>query len=299
MKTLIAGCGYVGTALAARLVAEGHEVWALRRTPGPLPEGVEALSADLMDPSTLAVIPEGLDFVFYTAAAGGYEEPRYRAAYVEGPRNLLDALASQRQDLKRVLFTSSTGVYAQQNGEWIDETSPAEQTHFSGSALLEGERVFQSAPWPATIVRLGGIYGPGRAQQLENVRNRIAVCPPEPTYANLIHRDDCAGVLHHLMNLDAPGELYLGVDCEPAERGAMFRWMADLLGVPPPPTAPVDAEGRSARGNKRCSNAKIRAAGYTFAFPTYREGYTEVFAPRGISFEVPEDPEPRPSDASH
>ncbi|MCC6695557.1 MAG: SDR family oxidoreductase [Candidatus Hydrogenedentes bacterium] len=291
MRILIAGCGYVGTALAARLAAESHEVWALRRSPGPLPAGVDAVCADLADPSSLAGLPEELDFVFYTAAAGGYEEPRYRSAYVEGPRNLLNALAHQRQELKRVFFTSSTGVYAQQDGEWIDENSPAEQTHFSGSALLEGERVFQTGPWPATIVRLGGIYGPGRTQQLENVRNRVAVCPAEATYVNLIYRDDCAGILHHLMKMDAPGDLYLGVDCEPAERGAMLRWMADLLGVPPPPTASEEAEGRSARGNKRCSNAKIRGAGYTFAFPTYREGYTEVFAPRSISSEFSQEPQ--------
>ena len=291
MRILIAGCGYVGTVLATRLAAEGHTVWALRRTSRALPAGVEVLCADLADPTTLVNLPEGLDFVFYTAAAGGYEEPRYRAAYVEGPRNLLNALAHQRQEVKRVFFTSSTGVYAQQGGEWIDEASPAEQTHFSGATLLEGEHIFQTAPWPVTIVRLGGIYGPGRTQQLENVRNRVAVCPAEPTYVNLIHRDDCAGILHHLMNTDAPEALYLGVDCEPAERGTMLRWMAELLGVPEPPTASAEAEGRGARGNKRCSNARILSSGYTFAFPTYREGYTDIFAPRRIASESSQEKE--------
>ncbi|GMV91927.1 MAG: hypothetical protein AMXMBFR82_17050 [Candidatus Hydrogenedentota bacterium] len=282
MRILIAGCGYVGSALAARLVADNHEVWGLRRNPDRLPEGVRPIAADITDPDTLRDLPPDLDCVFYTAAAGGYEEARYQAAYVQGPRNLLDALSAQ-DSIKRVFFTSSTGVYAQQDGEWVDETSPSEATHFSGKAMLDGERMFREGPFPATSVRLGGIYGPGRAQTLDRIRDRVITCPAEPSYLNLVHRDDCAGILHHLMQLDNPEERYLGVDCEPAERGEMYRWLANMLGVPEPPTDDAEPEGRSARGNKRCSNARILASGYAFAYPNYREGYHAIFAPRPVT----------------
>ena len=292
MNILIAGCGYVGSALAVRLVAEGHAVWGLRRNPVPLPEGVHPVAADLSDPQTLGALPGDLDYVFYTAAAGGYDESRYRAAYVDGPRNLLAALASQQQPVKRIFFTSSTGVYAQQDGEWVDETSPTEPTHFSGTMILEGEQVFCEGPFPSTAVRLGGIYGPGRMQTLDRVRDRVVTCPAEPTYVNLIHREDCAGILHHLLHVENPEALYLGVDCEPAERGGLYRWIADLIGVPEPPTDDAEPEGRRARGNKRCSNARLLATGYAFAFPTYREGFQAAFAPSRLREEpLPDDAE--------
>jgi nucleoside-diphosphate-sugar epimerase len=279
MNVLIAGCGYVGSALAERLVADGLRVWGLRRSPKRLPERVHPVPADLSDPDSLAALPKDLDYIFYTAAAGGYDENRYRTAYVEGPRNLLAALKRQQHPIKHLFFTSSTGVYAQQDGEWVDEASPTEPAHFSGTALLEGEGVFRDGPYPSTSVRLGGIYGPGRLQTLERVRDRVVTCPAEPTYVNLIHRDDCAGVLHHLMRVESPDEVYLGVDCKPAERGAMYRWLANLLGVPEPPTEGAEPDGRRARGNKRCSNARLLATGYTFLFPTYREGFQAAFAP--------------------
>ncbi len=279
MNVLIAGCGYIGSALAARLVDDGHDVWGLRRNPVWLPENVHPVAADLADQHALDALPEDLDIVFYTAAAGEYDEARYRTAYVDGPRNLLVALAKQQQPVARIFFTSSTGVYAQQDGEWVDETSPTEPSHFSGTALLEGEQVFRDGPFPSTVVRLGGIYGPGRTQTLDRVRDRIVTCPTEPTYVNLIHRDDCAGMLHHLMNIEKPDDLYLGVDCEPAERATLYRWIADLIGVPEPPTEDGESEGRGARGNKRCSNARLLTTGYAFLHPTYREGYQAAFAP--------------------
>jgi nucleoside-diphosphate-sugar epimerase len=136
-RVLIAGCGYVGTALGLRLSAVGHRVWGLRRHPGELPSPIEPLAADLADPSSLAVLPRDLDWVVYAAAAGGFSDERYRAAYVDGPRHLLSALAATGIAPRRLVFTSSTGVYAQSGGEQVDETSPTEPTHFSGTRLLQ------------------------------------------------------------------------------------------------------------------------------------------------------------------
>lgn len=281
-NVLIAGCGYVGTALAQRLADAGHVVHAIRRDAGSLPSIVNPIQADMAMPDGIPDLPE-VDYVFYTAAAGGYDEACYRSAYVEGPTHLLAALSGQGCKPRRVFFTSSTGVYAQGDGEWVDEESPTEPNHFSGTMMLEGERCFHNSPFASTVVRLGGIYGPGRIRILDGVRSGTLRAPAMPTYVNLIHRDDCAGVLSHLMEMAEPESVYLGVDDEPAERGAMYAWVAQRLGVSPPaPESDNDAlAGRSARSNKRCRNQKLRASGYAFRYPTYREGFESLISDTG------------------
>jgi nucleoside-diphosphate-sugar epimerase len=274
-NVLIAGCGYVGTALGTRLAAEGHVVWGLRRRADGLPPGIRPLGADLTLAETLRPLPADLDFVLYTAAADAADDASYRAVYVDGLRNLLRALENQRRGLRRVFFTSSTGVYAQCSGAWVDETSPTDPVEFSGIRVLEGERVLLSGPFPATVLRLGGIYGPGRARLIERVRQGIAVCSGgSPLYTNRIHRDDCAGALRHLMTLASPDRLYLGVDHVPAEQCEVLRWIAGQLGVPPPSMEMISgSESQRRQSNKRCSNSKLVASGYVFRYPSFRDGY--------------------------
>jgi len=274
-NVLIAGCGYVGTALGTRLASEGHVVWGLRRRTDALPSSIRPFVADLTVPETLRALPPGLDFVFYTASADASDDDSYRAAYVEGLHNLLSALGDQCQQLLRVFFTSSTGVYAQSSGAWVDETSPTEPAEFSGIRMLEGERLLLGSPFPATVLRLGGIYGPGRTRLIDRVRRGLAVCPDgPPLYTNRIHRDDCAGALHHLMNVEQPDQIYIGVDHEPAEQCEVLRWLAARLGVSPPGVEPPSgSEVRRHQSNKRCSNAKLVASGYVFRYSSFRDGY--------------------------
>ena len=118
--------------------------------------------------------------VFYLVSAGGSDDPHYRRAYVDGPRALVEALAGQAKPPGRIVMVSSTAVFAQQAGEWVDETSPTEPTHFSGRRLLEGEQVIRSGPIPATVVRLAGIYGPRRTRLVERVRSGAATYARRP-----------------------------------------------------------------------------------------------------------------------
>jgi nucleoside-diphosphate-sugar epimerase len=275
-RVLIAGCGYVGAALAECLVAEGHVVWGLRRDPKGLPPAVRPLAADLTDPGTLRNLPSGLELVFYTAAPDRLDDAAYRSIYVDGLLHVLDALQHQGQKPRRVFFTSSTVVYAQSGGEWVDEASATEPTHFSGMHMLEAEGLVRSGPFPATVLRLGGIYGPGRVGLIERVRRGEAVCiDGPPTYTNRIHRNDCVGALQHLMSFPQPEDLYLGVDYEPAEECVVLRWLAGRLGVPPPRVEKPGMGGAQRRraGNKRCRNARLVASGYVFRYPTFRDGY--------------------------
>ncbi|MGH9340651.1 MAG: NAD-dependent epimerase/dehydratase family protein [Acidobacteriota bacterium] len=279
-RVLIAGCGYVGTILALRLSQGGYEAWGLRRCAGNLPAEIRPLSADLSSADTLKNLPPGLDYVFYTASPESSSEEAYRACYETGLANLMSSLKEAGQRPRRLFLTSSTGVYSQSSGEWVDETSPAEPTHFSGRLILEGERLLQSGPFEATVLRAGGIYGPGRTRLIEQVREGKARCTSgPPIYTNRIQVEDCAGALAHLMDDSRPAGVYIGVDCEPSDRCIVLRWMAGQLNAPPPRLEDErDLDSRRFRSNKRCSNAKLLSAGYVFRYPSFREGYRTVMA---------------------
>jgi nucleoside-diphosphate-sugar epimerase len=280
-RVLIAGCGDVGTALGLLLAADGHEVFGLRRRPAGLPAPIRPLESDLAVPHGLAAIPDGIALVAYTAAADAFDDDAYRRAYVDGMANLLRALDDRGAAVRRLLFTSSTAVYAQTDGSWVDETSPAEPTGFSGRRVLEGEGLALGSGLPAVVLRLAGIYGPGRTRFVERVRSGAATCPDGPTrWTNRIHRDDCAGAARHLLALRDPDPLWIGVDDEPADECMVLDWLAARLGVPPPRRmAPGPAAGRP-QTNKRCSNRKLVASGYVLRFPTFREGYAALSAGR-------------------
>lgn len=287
-RILIAGCGDVGAVLGRSLSEAGHSVWGLKRQPGGLPPGVHLLTADLTEPATLAILPPALDCVVYSAAAAGFSEAAYQAAYVTGVRNLLDALHRTGQQPQRLLFTSSTSVYAQCRGEWVDEESSAEAESFSGRSIRQGERLFWESGRLAVAVRFGGIYGPGRTRLIESVRDGKATYPAgPPLYTNRIHRDDCARVLEHLLFLPNPAPLYLAVDDDPAPLDKVLRWLAVQIGVPEPaaathspPLKPGAEAGDNAalrmRASKRCRNARLRAAGFVFRYPSYRDGYAAL-----------------------
>lgn len=278
---LIAGCGYVGVELGVRLAEAGHNVWGLRRHPTALPSAITPVTANLLDPTTLANLSPDTEFVFYTAAAAAPTDEAYRAAYVEGPNNLVAALVAQRARLRRLFFTSSTAVYAQSHGEWVDENSPTAPTHFTGRRLLEAEQAIARAPYPTTILRLAGIYGPGRTQTIESVRTGVATyAPGPPVFMNHIHRDDCVGVFQRLMGLERPGPLYVGVDHAPAPRHEILCWLAEHLRVPAPRCESASPRSPQ-RSNKRCRNTRVLGAGYVFQYPTYREGYTALIAAKG------------------
>ena len=271
MKILIAGCGDVGCRLGKLLVAQGHQVWGLRRNPAALPRELAPIAADLSDPSSLERLPV-VDVVCYAAAASGGGEGAYRAAYVDGLQNLLRGLEAQRSSIRRLLFTSSTGVYHQKNGERVDEGSQARPGRYSGQIMLEAEDLVRNGDFPGTVVRFSGIYGPGRFRLIERVAAGYACAAEPPLYTNRIHADDCAAVLAHLIGLARPDDLYLGSDCLSTPMHEVVVWMRRILeemGVAVAPASIIPA-GRS---SKQCVNHKLLATGFQFQYPNFRGGY--------------------------
>lgn len=277
MKVLIAGCGYVGSALAIELVADGHEVWGLRRRFAEVPDGVRAIEGDLSLLSDLTRLPAALDAVIYLASPGGPDEALYRAAYLDGTANLLSALAAVGGSPQRFFFASSTAVYGQRRGEWVDEDSATEPTHYSGVRLLEAEAQISALPVATTSVRFGGIYGPRRTRLVNRVRSGAALYRAG-RYTNRIHRDDCVGALRHLLGHASPEAVYLAVDSEPCEEHTLYNWLAGATGAPAPRPASDAAPAPERGGNKRCRNDRLLESGYAFRYPTFRDGYSAVLA---------------------
>jgi len=254
------------------LVADGHEVWGLRRDCSGLPASFRAIAADLGDASQLRALPPDVDYLVFASSAGESSESAYRRAYVQGLGNVLAALRGSPP--RRVFFTSSTAVYAQTDGSWVDETSEAAPVHFTGAVTLEAERLLQQSPVPSTVLRCAGIYGPGRHRLIESVRQGSAAMSDR--FTNRIHRDDLAGALAHLIRTNSSVELLILSDDEPASQSEVVRFLAERLGVPVPVSA--RAEGSARGGHKRCRNARLAATGYRLLYPTYREGYAALLA---------------------
>lgn len=284
LTVLIIGCGDIGMALGRELLADGHRVIGARRRVDALQgSGIEPLALDLNTLDGNADALPQADYVIYTVSADRFEESAYRSAYPDGLKAVLNVLEQHKTPPKRVFFVSSTSVHGQQEGEVINEQSPADSTSFSGVLMREAEEALLDHPLPGTVLRFSGIYGPGRDRLIRQVaEGRVAAITPV-MYSNRIHRDDCAGILKHLMACDAQGQpiedVYLGSDCEPATLHNVMMWLAEQLKVEATETMQSPLRRRT---SKRCDNARLLASGYTFRYPSYREGYQHVLKEGGF-----------------
>ncbi|HEB89548.1 MAG TPA: SDR family oxidoreductase [Deltaproteobacteria bacterium] len=292
-QVVIAGCGYVGNALARQLVGQQHEVFGIRRDISGLADGIRGIAGDVAQPGSLGPAPKRVDCAVYAVGAVDGSEQAYRRAYLDGLAGFLQWLADEGQRPRRLVMASSTSVYGQRRGEWIDEDSPTHPTTFRGETLLASERLLATSGLSTVIVRFGGIYGPGRESLIDRARDGKLLLRSSAHFTNRIHRDDAAGVLAHLLFHSSPEPLYLGVDDEAAEEGELHEWLADQLGAPPPLEIDDEESGRGAgderrtgnaprrsAGSKRCSNRRLRESGYVFRYPTFREGYGELIRAR-------------------
>lgn len=266
----IAGCGDLGRAAGALLAGAGHEVVALRRRPPDAGTAREFtwVSADLTRPASLAALEGRPDHVLYTAAAPEASEAAYRATYVDGLQNLRALLEDRDGEAAGLVFVSSSAVYGDAGGGWVDEATPCRPDSFRGRVLMEAEAAALDWPGPARVARLTGLYGPGRTALVGRVKDGRPCRPGH--FGNRIHRDDAARLLVHLMTMPSRHRIFLGVDDAPAPECEVMRWLAARMGVAAPAEAPKES---GARSNKRCSNARLRGDGFRFQYPSYLEGY--------------------------
>ena len=285
MRVTILGCGYVGCELGRRLATD-HDVWGVRRSERGLDDvrtvGLEPVQADVTDRDSLDAVPDA-DWVVFAANAGGRDAESARETYVNGLRTTIEAFGEREESPERFVYTGSTGVYGDFDGEWVDEETPLDPTTDRQEALVEAERTALDATdeheIAGTVARFGGLYGPDRYRI-----QRYLDGPVTDGYLNLVHRDDAAGAVAFLLAEDeARAEIVNVVDDEPVSKAELGDWFAEQCGVDPPAKRTIEerladedlSESAKTRiaADKRCSNAKLRELGYEFAFPSYREGY--------------------------
>jgi nucleoside-diphosphate-sugar epimerase len=278
VNLLLVGCGDLGTELGLRAVAAGHRVHGLRRRAELLPGDLLPIAADLDAP--LPALPGDVEVVVFTTAADGRTVDAYRRAYLTGPQRVLDGLERAGATPARVVVVSSTAVYGVDDGSDVDEETPVSPRTATGDVLVEAEQALWDRRLDAVVLRLAGLYGPGRTRLLERVRAGTAIRPDPDVLTNRIHRDDAAAAALHLATVvPDPERCYLGVDDAPAPLGEVIGFLAGELAVATPPRGPVE---RGRGGDKRCVNARLRATGAPLSYPTYREGYRAVLQGVGV-----------------
>ncbi|HZZ83724.1 MAG TPA: NAD-dependent epimerase/dehydratase family protein [Anaeromyxobacteraceae bacterium] len=276
MHVLIAGCGWLGQAVAAALLARGDRVTGVRRDPGHAAAlaslGITPLAADLADPASLALLPGDLEAVVACQSSSADGAAPYRAAYVSANETLL-ALA-RRRPLRGLVYTGSTGVFGQGGGGDVDEATPPAPASPAAEVLVEAERlVLGAAPAvPARVVRLSGLYGPGRTGIFSRVRSgALALGPSDGAWMNFCHRDDAVKAVLAALDRGRDGAVYHGSDARPARRREVVEWLAQRLGVAPARQA--DGAKPAPGPDRRILAERTRAElGFTLSYPSFREG---------------------------
>lgn len=241
---------------------------------------MRGLSLDLAEPEVdLTPLPTTIDRIVYAVGADAHDAASYERAYVTGLGRVITHYEQALAQHARLLFTSSTAVYGESSG-WLDESSPAEADTFSARVLRRAEQQAQAAG--GCVLRLGGIYGPGRASLIGRIqRGEINPESAPDRFTNRIHRDDVAGALLHLCERPEIASLYLGVDEDPAPLREVVGWLQAELGsrgLALPTASPAPGSRARTVASKRCSSALLRAHDYQFRFPTFREGYAELLS---------------------
>lgn len=282
-KIALLGFGDIAHRLSAKLT-EQHLVGVKRSAIDHAK--VEMLTADCCHLQQMQqVLSRAFDVIVMTFTPTEMSDSGYYQGYVEPVKTILQAVDQYvSEGMKKprlVLFVSSTSVYAQQDGSWVDESSPTQPTSYSGQRLLEAERLIAESGYTYCHVRFSGIYGRGRGHLVEQVIAGKGTPAEPPIYTNRIHADDCAGVLAHIIELSnkslsnkALPPLMIASDSQPAPLHEVKEWMRSVLDFPADhfvENAPLAA--RTRRSNKRCNNQQLLDSGYVFQYPSFKEGY--------------------------
>jgi nucleoside-diphosphate-sugar epimerase len=282
VKKLIIGCGYLGERVAAEWLRDGQTVAALTRSESRAVElrarGVEPVIGDVTDAASLEALPAA-ETVLYAVGFDRIAGHSRRAVSVDGLRNVLDALGTSAA---RWIHISSTSVYGQSAGELVDERSPTEPSQENGQVCLEAEQLVRSRVPGAIILRLAGIYGPGRLlRRVSELKAGAAIAGNPEAWLNLIHVDDAVAAVIAAEERGRDGATYLVCDECPIRRREYYELLARLAAAPAPAfAAEVDALNDAQPDlNKRCSSRRIREEfGLNLRYATIAAGLPQALS---------------------
>jgi nucleoside-diphosphate-sugar epimerase len=312
MMNLLFGHGYLGSRIARLWREAGRDVTVVTRSPAKAEslraEGYRALVADIGDPASLPELPQAETVVFavgYERSNDGSARRTIEEVYAGGVKNVLDRMPgrgttgeepgrSQSSPLAPrssplFIYISSTGVYGDAAGAWVDERTPCDPRREGGRAALAAEQAIAGHPLRArhVVLRLAGIYGPGRIPRAEALRRGDPIDAPADGYLNLVHVDDAARIVVQVERHARAGSLVLPrtynvSDGRPGLRREYYAELARLLDAPPPVfVAPAQDSPAAARAaaDKRIGNQRLLdEVRPTFLYPSYREGLAAIVA---------------------
>ena len=295
---LIVGCGFIGRVLAARLVAQNIAVFGIVRSEASAKSiaalGVQPLITPITQPLSLrATLKPALTFdsldLYHLVPPG---RPATTAegitpdqVVLDGARNILAAVAST--NVRRIVVASSTAVYGQTQGEHVDADTPAMASDERSQLLIDGENIWLDHAANTHIVRLAGLYGPGRIIGMQAVRSGAPLVGDPQAWLNLIHAEDAADLLLALMTAKQPGRIELGSDGSPVRRIEYYTTLAKSLGAEPPrvveagdaaSTLGITGDRLRKASSKQCDNIiTCQRTGWLPRYPHFRDGLIASF----------------------
>jgi nucleoside-diphosphate-sugar epimerase len=268
---LILGCGYLGARVASLWGRQSRRVFAATRNAGHLPPDVEPILCDVLQPASLRTVPQ-VETVLYAISFDRTSGSSMRAVYVDGLANVLAHLPIP----KCFIYISSSSVYGQTDGGWVDECSPTEPQEESGQVVLEAEAVLRAKLPGAVVLRFAGVYGPDRLLRRQRIEQGEPIVGDADKWLNLIHVEDGARAVLAAQQYGQPGRVYNVCDDHPVRRRYFYATLARLLGAPeprfvsPPPGQPTPPHERADRRiNNRRMKEELQAE---LRYPDYEQG---------------------------
>jgi len=307
LKVLFAGCGDIGVRAIRTLLGNSlYDHWetlAMRRKPSALPSDIEAIQGDLCDSENFLSILDNsnIDVIVVTLTPDSMSDQGYLDSYVNGANVLKSTIKKLSYRPQLIIWVSSTGVYGQSCGEWVDESSVASSRSYRGKRLLEAENLVKSISKElvtnnstlikSVIVRFSGIYGPGRVRLLNQIKKGNIASKHPVSWTNRIHVVDCAGIIIHIIDLYSQkkdiSNLYIGTDNQPVPAYEIQSWLANHMRVKIEENNDIPKNIDNKNINRRCNNKLIKDSGYNFIFPDFKKGYTPLLLENNSTFKLP------------
>jgi nucleoside-diphosphate-sugar epimerase len=284
MAKLIFGCGYLGLRVARLWLALGEEVYAVTRSAERAAqlasEGIRPLVGNLVREPKLP-LPARLSTVLFAVGFDRQPGAAIHEVYVGG---LANAISSLPRPMDRFVYISSTGVYGQTDGEEVDEDSVCQPVRDGGRACLAGEELLAASHLgkQAVILRLAGLYGPGRIPRSGDLKAGRPIDAPSGGWLNLIHVEDAARIVLLTEARASPPRTYVISDGHPVQRADYFAELSRLLDAPPPrfvDPPPASAARQRAASDKRVNPRRMFAKLQPrLLYPSYRAGLAAIVA---------------------
>jgi nucleoside-diphosphate-sugar epimerase len=278
-KTLIVGCGYLGSYLKLILEKNKIKVSAIKRTYPKLGKQNNFIYCDVSKEFSLE---QKFDHIIYMISAASFTKEAYEKAYVKGLVSTIKTIKNSGNLQTQLIFISTTGVYPQKEAELVDESYSIESTLFPSNVLAEAEQIVKNSGIKYTILRSSGIYGPERGYLIDAVKGKkICFYKKNNIYTNRVHVYDLANIIYFsLDNKDCLNTTINASDCHPASNNEVLSWFIDKLKLARADYKTLVEKTEFKRGNKRCSNAKLLSLGFRFKYPSFKEGYEELLTQR-------------------